>query len=1090
MATMKSAVLEEGRMLIRDFNSQYPVGSSSLSLGAILGISIGGAILLFLILVLIGAIHVNRKHRREKRRSEANENGNATMDLKTAIRSTRPPELNMPRRVSFNPFLHFPEDDSREEWIKQDGLQKPPNARTKAPHRSIFRTSSVRDSWPLNANVPMGFLPSQTNMVLSPVAPPGYVIQDPKWPKRTTSLPGTSRTASSARDPYSVDVMPYRRVHRRSTSETQLSTILRSTSQRLKAAQRHSMTRTSSSLGQSPGLPPIARLPTPPRNATESREGLIDLDMAESVGSSIYNVYARTPSPKKKHQRTSSKRSIVKQRSPTASIESKDSLCMSDTTDLVMTVPLTSPSKSPRVVQRQTAKQAAGAKDTSILIHQDNQSSVSTNPQDTNTKIFSRPRRISLTGDPFYSTVRSSKPMMPNSLVQGPRPMYIRKATFGQVATTERPLSSCSPLRDVSGNVQSSSQRDLPETPVTSEPNLFQWHPQEASKTRTAPRSPKSSSPRRKGHKRSNVIRMSNISRPVSTVDILPEEPETITPVKSNVLGGSSFQSAEISQDGSPKKSPRTMRPPSIAVFNPTLIAPGPPSRSEDNSPTLGSETNPYSPTLSVCNYYAEQDPGSEDEFFKLGSSNSLRPSPSVLKSRRNGRTYSADLSTHSSQQEVEERLMSFPPLAAEASETTTPISTPRPSPRPLPNITATMSGLRSSASSPAPPILTVPGYITGPPTEPEKQTGAMLSPPGSNSIISSITLLRRMNSEVSTSCSSPIDASSPNLRLDSPSIDTDDTDRNIDRTTTVEERGRSRGSQHYLSFGQPASSTSRYRARRSARTARPEIRDSHRIHKERRRRRTEDLENGNMIDELTPVKERSSPATEQTPDRSGTDTSLRFPTLSREGSILVTPPQLNVKSRLSTIVVIEPGTSLHSIETSDDALRLSPVRRDEQNGHAETTPGRRQAPQPARWSDAMTKPTTHATRRESKMEHPIPSPPGARTPPHWTTTSGLRISGLGLAGVRLMGGDEGRIFESVSEEEVAGKSAAQGGGGSGKRESGERGNGGDGVSLYDQDGFLKCSPERERILAGTIAREKDSKGNRETVNGFFETMR
>ena len=58
-------------------------------------------------------------------------------------------------------------------------------------------------------------------------------------------------------------------------------------------------------------------------------------------------------------------------------------------------------------------------------------------------------------------------------------------------------------------------------------------------------------------------------------------------------------------------------------------------------------------------------------------------------------------------------------------------------------------------------------------------------------------------------------------------------------------------------------------------------------------------------------------------------------------------------------------------------------------------------------------------------------------------------------------------------------------------RGSGERGNGGDGVSLYDQDGFLKCSPERERILAGTIAREKrESRGSRETVNGFFETMR
>ncbi|KAH7383475.1 hypothetical protein BKA64DRAFT_582216, partial [Cadophora sp. MPI-SDFR-AT-0126] len=733
-------------MLRRSLGSQYPVGSSTLSLGAIVGISIGGAVLLFVILVTIGVIHVNKKHRREKERSEANETGNATMDLQTAIRSTRPPETNMARRVSFNPFLHYPEDDNRQEWARQDGLQKPPRVKSRSPHRSIFRAPSVRDSWPLNTTVPLGFRPGQTPMVLNPVAPPGYVVQDPKWPKRTTSLPGRKssqdsyQSAFSTRDPYSEEVIPYRKVHRRSTSETQLSTILRSTSQRLKAAQRHSMTRVSSTLGQSPGLPPSARLPTPPRKTTESREQLIDQLNAVSVGSSIYDVYSRTPSPKKKHQRTSSKRSIVKPRSPAASIESKDSLCLSDTTDLIILAPLTSPSKSPRVAQRQTASQASGAKDTS---------------EGVNNKTLSHPRRISSSDDPFYTSIRNSKPMMPSAQVQGPRPMYIRKATFGQIATVERPTSLCSPLRDVSGNAQQSPKRELPNPPATSEPNLFQWLPQEAMQARATQTSGKSSNPRRKGHKRSNVIRMSNLTRPASMVDVLPEEPETVAPLKFNVPGRSSFHSVENSQNASPTKSPKTsVRPPSIATFNPTLIAPALSGRSEDNSPALGSEDkNPYSPTLSVCNYYAENDPGSEDEFFKTMGSKSLRPSPSVIKSRRSGRSYSADLSafpTSQSQQHSEQ-----------LSPTT---STPRPAPRPLPNITATMNGLRSSTAILAPPLLTVPGHLTGPRSEPEKQTGATLSPPGSNSIITSISLLRRMNSEVSTICSSPAEASSPTL--------------------------------------------------------------------------------------------------------------------------------------------------------------------------------------------------------------------------------------------------------------------------------------------------------------------------------------
>lgn len=1122
MVTMKvSAMAERRRIWKRDLSTQFPVGSTTLSMGAILGIAVGGALLLFAILVAIGIIYVKKKHRREKKQfSDADEDGNVDMDLKTALRSTRPPEINMGRRLSFNPFLPLSEDDDREEWVKQDGLQKPPLAKSKSiSQRGFFGASSVRDSWPLMSSKPLGFLPGQTTMTLSPVAPPGYVVQDPKWPKRTTSILGrknsqdSSKSASPTRDPYSMDIMPYRKVHRRSTSENQLSTILRSTSQRLKAAQRNSMTRTLSTLGRFPGLPPSERLPTPPmRKAAESREGLIDQENVESVGSSIYNVYAQTPSPKKKHQRTSIIPSPIKPKSPTESVESKDSLCVSDTPDILIPAPLTSPSKSPsRSAHKNPMTQASsGAKDISALIHQDSRASLfATGPQDTvNSKILSPLQRISLSGDPFYSSVRSSKPMMPSPQIQGPRPMYFRKATFGQEATLDRRASFCSPLRDVSGNAQSPTKRQLPEPPTTLEPNPFQWFPQEAMQTRATQTSPKRSSSRRKGHKRSNVIRMSNLSRPASTVDIVPEEPEEASPLKLNALRFSSFLSVEISQDQSPTKSPSsrraTLRPPSIATFNPTLIVPALSSRSEDNSPTLVSENMSdigYSPTLSVCNYYTEKDSNSEDEFFKPRVSTSLQPSPSVLKSRRHGRNYSADLAlfpTHQSQQYLQERLLSFPPLPIDVLPAVIPpptILTPRPTSRPLPNITSTLNGLYSSAVMPAPPILTIPSHLTGPRSEPGKHTRATLSPPRCESMLSTISMLRRMNSEVSTgSCNSITSFDSPTMPVEpeSPSTSTstglgiglgldisviEDTissntrTKPLDFNTSVEERGRSRGSQHYLSLGQPSTSShpssARHRTRertRQTRHTRPEIRDSHRIHKERRKRRTEELEGAGMIDELERVDEGDSPATgiNAVMRGEGLNVGLRFPTLSREGSVGVRPPRARSKAPISFSLwgsgsgsglrLGDEGTVLKSIENNhpEKGSTQSPVLGEKSGNEGHHTC----------WSETMPKPTTQVTRRESKMEHPSPVTPPKRM-----------VSGLGLAGVRLMEkGDGGRV------------GGFDGGNGMGKGRP-------ESLGLYDQDGFLKCSPERERVLAGRVAEERrDRKGReraRERFSGF-----
>jgi hypothetical protein len=49
-------------------------------------------------------------------------------------------------------------------------------------------------------------------------------------------------------------------------------------------------------------------------------------------------------------------------------------------------------------------------------------------------KILIIPQRFALASDPFYSSVKSSKPVIPNPQIQGPRPqppLYIHKARLG-----------------------------------------------------------------------------------------------------------------------------------------------------------------------------------------------------------------------------------------------------------------------------------------------------------------------------------------------------------------------------------------------------------------------------------------------------------------------------------------------------------------------------------------------------------------------------------------------------------------------------------------------------------------------------------
>lgn len=221
-------------------------------------------------------------------------------------------------------------------------------------------------------------------------------------------------------------------------------------------------------------------------------------------------------------------------RSPTPSFASTDSLCDVGTPEVLNSGALSSPSKSS--LHSQKRHKVRISEDTTIMpssIHEDDPELVLVVPKPVDQQLFSIPHRISLAGDPFFSSVRSSKTIISATQVQRPRPMYFRKSTFGHEKSPNRPEDYVYPLRYVSGNAQSPSKStQIPETSDDMEHNPFRWSPQEAMKSRITPLSGRTS-PNRKGHRRSNVVRMSNLpllNPRVSTVEAVKEEPEEESP--------------------------------------------------------------------------------------------------------------------------------------------------------------------------------------------------------------------------------------------------------------------------------------------------------------------------------------------------------------------------------------------------------------------------------------------------------------------------------------------------------------------------------------------------------------------------------
>jgi hypothetical protein len=246
---------------------------------------------------------------------------------------------------------------------------------------------------------------------------------------------------------------------------------------------------------------------------------------------------------------------------------------------------------------------------------------------------------------------------------------------------------------------------------------------------------------------------------------------------------------------------------------------------------------------------------------------------------------------------------------------------------------------------------------------------------------------------------------------------------------------GSSSGSRHYLSLGV---------RNESPKPQRVEKRDSARILRERRQRERERLQRHNSYAEsegdiaeekLTPVREDrevSSPATGANAIRIP---GLRYPTLEKDGAT-------QTQKRERRKEKVDEGDREKSAALGMAIIEDGIVKEE-------------------RWSDAMVNPAQQSTRRESKMEHPSPI-----TPPKWGWGRESKINLKGKGG----GGDDGE-----GKENLGVGSPAKGVGGGRNRLTKYKGRP-ESLGLYDKDGFLRSSPDRE----GALERERMKAGIRE----------
>lgn len=643
----------------------------SLPLSTVIGIIVGGSVAIILCASYWLIRRLRKKDKIERARLRDVEPTGEHKELHSIIRSRIPREISRPMLgLSIIPSHPSIQSDGS---IRLDSISRqtiddleddPPLARVDtrrlSPTKALSRFSTgIRDSWPL-ANA--GQMPnalhslsrlqhhSTSTITLNQVAPPGYMIPpDPQYPSRAYSRGSKTKVLKDADRP---NARARRRNDRRAVaSENQLSTILRSTSERLNHRSRShsrgkSLSRTLTSFSRS-GPPPPTRWPSPTRIGNESQEVLIDKmssttrkssKSTASVDSSTLEEIICTPNPRRKVARAPGMTFQKSEISPAGSSGSDDSMFTAPLPEAVMPAPLTSPSKRVcRGLNRPgSIRSDSATTSTSSLIQKGSRASV---------LAFGVPAsrhsqaslHVPAASDPFYSGGQSNASFPSLGSFREPRPLYIRKSGPQKSLSFISPLKEMSPLQDISGNIQTPTRRDVRSSPVPPVDNPFSWSPQAMQSSRRS--SPlRSDQVRKKGHKRSMTIRMSvQPSRPTSVAVVPEESEEEMSPFRFHAPSAG-VRMVEPSKSPSLSPNPEsqgvTNRPPSSPVFQPHIFVPprnsvmgrtttSPTKDLQIFSPTLPAPppspkrlSKQYSPTLPPVNYYAE-DPAEDDIFFE-----------------------------------------------------------------------------------------------------------------------------------------------------------------------------------------------------------------------------------------------------------------------------------------------------------------------------------------------------------------------------------------------------------------------------------------------------------------------------------------
>ena len=1010
---------------------------SSLSEGAIIGLAVAGGTAALLVLVTTG-LHFQKRRNQNKTETFLSLEAQPleAKELAAFLRSERPRDDYIPNSLNAVPSLPphrrlgsmYIDTVVPPDILDDDLPMTRANTKRLSPTRVLSRVSTgIRDSWPLTNP---GHMPnalhglarlqsqSQSTITLNQVAPPGYLVtSDPKYPNRTYSRSSKTRVLK--------DVAGHQRLSQpASTHSSQLTTILRSTSERLRPSQsrRKSLSRTLTSFTR-PGPPPIERPSSPNKTirVKESCEALIDKNSEISIASSFSDEQLlQTPSPEKNVERIAGRLGSAQSILPSSPSVVNGGLCNMDLEYHATRTRLSSENKQCRSKQRRDVTGVSPvrmspveSKDYPCLPKRGIR--VSAQASDHTTSRVLGPE----INDPFFLNSKSAKLV---STKDQPRPLFIRKSKDS--------IPHQLPLKDISGNSQTPTKRDSVSSTFTTQQNTSRRSPLEPSHT-----SPRPSQRIKNGHKRSKTVRISVLPAAPSSVSMVPEESEESDDEQSPFRYHVPSPSVGVNkQPKSPSPSPSPSRGRSLlqrrqqkivssmSVFDPYIhIPPKMPLGRTINSPF--GDVQIYSPTMPsptrssparisqvhisprrISSIAGNDSKGNffHDSRLSLNTTYSRREcsvapitSPTTLLDEIMGFPR-PPTTAHSWQSE---QSINFAPASFSVLPTTRPILVQTPanlcSPLPLqgksPALSPNSEILRALENHKVPqPVLTlpfIPGHLTGPRDLPPKyesptrsSTVSMsLSPspsraqtqriPQKDSLHQSICMLRRMNSDIS-GYESPTSSYSQTETAASPGSSLRQT--NIRQRTPKHESGSSyyhkiHNSDNYRQSGTP--SNSKHRVLKHSSNGGYGISrfvPSKQLASERAisvGNNLSDLELENIVDAIpvdSSIMVSSSPTTEP------------------ENDFLPTESELSSQIRAGTVEYSSPDLTIVGGDDREEILELeSPIRIQKWSDNIPKPDYHFQFPKlepPATWNSIVLPPT----RRESR-ENSLPSQLGLR---------------------------------------------------------------------------------------------------------------